>query len=311
LAYPSLITRVSGNQVKPGFDLIHVNEATLLSLGILAKWFFKLPLVVHVRSVQRSGNHWRSRFFSYLLRKYADEVICIDETVRRSLPVDLPCVVIHNGLILGETDAASKQGHSPITLGYVGSLLRLKGIYELLEAVRILALERGLKFKLLIFGENVRDLAGFRACALKCMGFCDDVEKDVKDFISRHALQDVIELRGFAPDVRDIYPLLDVLCFPSHLNAAGRPVFEAAFFGIPSLVAMDSPLDDAAQHEITALVIDRPTPQLIADALERLIRDDVLREELGCNARLWAQRYFDMGQNAEELYRVYRKILDR
>lgn len=306
----SFFALLKAKQVKPGFDLIHVNEATLLSLGILAKWFFKLPLVVHVRSVQRSGNHWRSRFFSYLLRKYADEVICIDDTVRRSLPADLPCVVIHNGLILAsEAVAASKQGHSPITLGYVGSLLRLKGIYELLEAVQILALERGLKFKLLIFGENVRDVAGFKAGALKCMGFCDDVEKDVEDFISRHALQDVIELRGFAPDVRDIYPLLDVLCFPSHLNAAGRPVFEAAFFGIPSLVAMDSPLDDAAQHEITALVIDRPTPQLIADALERLIRDDVLREELGCNARLWAQRYFDMDKNADQLFGIYSRIL--
>lgn len=306
----SLFTLLKVKQLESKFDLIHINEITLLPLGVIAKWFFKLPLVVHVRSLQRCGNNWRSRFVAFLLNKYADEVICIDETVRQSLPKDLACTIIHNGLMLDEkTHLECGKNHSPITLGFVGSLLRLKGIYELLEAVRILSLERGLKFRLFIYGENVRDASGLKASVLKCMGFSDDVQNDVADFICQHGLEDVIELRGFEPDVRNIYPLIDILCFPSHLNAAGRPVFEAAFFGVPSLVAMDTPQDDAAKHEVTALVIEQSTPQLIANSLERLICDNALRKRLGENAKQWAHEYFDVEKNAEKLCQVYRNIL--
>lgn len=306
----SLFVLIKAKRIVPRFDLIHINEATLLPLGVFAKRLFGLPLVVHVRSVQRAGNNWRSRYFSYLLRKYADEVICIDETVKQSLAQDLSCVVVHNGLILrGDEIQERRMERESVTLGYVGSLLRLKGIYELLEAIQILVIERGYKCKLLVFGENVRDLRGLKASVLIRAGFCDDVKKDVENFISRHGLQESIKLMGFAQDVRDIYPLIDILCFPSYLNAAGRPVFEAAFFGIPSLVAMENAPDDAARHEVTALVIEQPVPQSIADALERLIRDDDLRHTMGANARLWAQQYFDMRKNAEQLYRVYSRIL--
>lgn len=63
-----------------------------------------------------------------------------------------------------------------------------------------------------------------------------------------------MRLLGFVGDVRALYPKLDVLCFPSHLNAAGPSRFEAAFYGVPSVVAIDKPLPDAVLHGITGLL---------------------------------------------------------
>ncbi|PKO54943.1 MAG: glycosyltransferase family 1 protein [Betaproteobacteria bacterium HGW-Betaproteobacteria-2] len=294
------------------FELVHANEANVLLLGMFAKWLFKVPLVVHVRSVQRNDDGIRTRFLLRCLRRHADAVICIDQTVRRSLPAELDCIVIHNGLNLSGQNQSSLNAVRPkVTLGYVGNLLRLKGVYELLEAVRILSAEQHLDFKLLIYGENVRTTNQVKACVLKLLGFGADVEREIKDFVVKYQLQVVVELRGFVEDVRDIYPEMDILCFTSHLNAAGRPVFEAACFGIPSVVAMDTPPEDAIQHDVTGLVIERPEPQLIAEALARLISDEILRQRLGENARAWSQQYFDISRNAEKVYRLYESLMIR
>jgi len=81
------------------FDLIHVNEITLLPSALIAKWLFKLPMVVHIRSVQYPDlASWRSRWVFKLLDKMASELICIDETVRASVPSYIQTTVIHNSI---------------------------------------------------------------------------------------------------------------------------------------------------------------------------------------------------------------------
>ena len=60
------------------FDLVHINEITLLPLGIVAKRLLRVPLVVHVRSLQRKpGTGWRTAWINRLLKKHADIVIAI------------------------------------------------------------------------------------------------------------------------------------------------------------------------------------------------------------------------------------------
>ncbi len=81
----------------PDIDLIHLNEFTGLLPMWLAKRRYDVPVVVHVRSVARLDRKaLRSRFVNRVLRNNADAVIAIDETVRQSLPEDLPVEVIHN-----------------------------------------------------------------------------------------------------------------------------------------------------------------------------------------------------------------------
>ena len=295
------------------FDLVHVNEVTLLPVGLFAKYIFRIPMVVHVRSVQRGDvNDWRTRTLKRLLKSHANAVVAIDQTVAKSLGEGLDSLVIHNGLRvnINQTKTVAPRMGSEIRIGFLGVLIGLKGIYELLESIKILK-EREVRVKCLIAGENAREVHGIRGWLLKRAGFSRDVKSELLSYISKHKLQNEVQLLGFRDRVEELYSQLDILCFASHLNAAGRPVFEAAFYGVPSVVAVSDPFPDAVIHNVTGIAIPRPEPVLLANALQRLAEDEEFRLRLGRAARIWAYKNFSIENSARDVLEVYRLLIDQ
>lgn len=291
-----------------GHRIIHLNEMTLLPIGVLAKTWFRVPLVVHVRSLQADDfKGGMSRVVNRWLAKYADAVIAIDETVRRTLPADLAVDVVHNGMAVNVRPRAN--GNGVFRVGIVGFLLKLKGVYEFAEAARILLKERGIEVEFLVVGENARPLKGVKGWLLRKLEFAHDVRADLDCYIARHGLRSHVRLTGFVSDVQEVYRTLDVLCFPSYLNAAGRPVFEAAFFEVPSIVAIRNPPPDTIVHGETGLCIDGPDPIALADAIEYLYRNPDDRRRMGKNARRLAENNFDVSKNAGEIMGIYERVL--
>ena len=293
------------------FDLVHVNDVTLLPIGLIAKALFRVPMVVHVRSVQRgNSSDWRTQIFKRLLHTHANAVVAIDQTVAKSLGDGLNIAVIHNGLRVKENQKPSikPREKNKITIGFLGVLIGLKGIYELIEAIKILR-DRGVSVNCLIAGENARKTRGIKAWLLNKAGFSRDVRSEILSYITVHNLQNEVQLVGFLERVDELYEQLDILCFASHLNAAGRPVFEAAYYGVPSIVAITDPLPDSVVHEVTGLAIPRPEPILIADALQRLAEDEPLRLRLGKAAREWAHQNFSIENSASEMLKVYQSLI--
>jgi glycosyltransferase involved in cell wall biosynthesis len=302
--------RLSRSQT--AFDLIHVNEITLLPTAILARWIFKLPMVFHVRSVQYPDQtSWRARKVFKLLNKLASTVICIDETVRASVPGRLKTTVIHNGISIDSNLAKPQTGKQIVNVGMAGVLLRSKGVYEFLQAAGILVNERHRAIHFAIAGENARETAGLKQWLLKKLGFYEDVLTEAKRFVRENGLEQHVTFKGFLPDIRKFYPEMDVICFPSHLNACGRPVFEAALFGIPSIVAIKHPLEDAIIHGVTGLAIDHPSPVLLADAIDSLALNQNFRNTLGQQARDWALSHFSIENSAAQLLDIYFHILKK
>ncbi len=293
------------------YDLIHINEITLLPVGVVAKWLLRVPLVVHVRSLQRKpGSGWRTGWINGLLRRYADLVVAIDHTVAASLEADLPVRVIHNGLTVNQklSFSSAKSDQDLVRVGFLGVLIPLKGVFELIQAMRLLK-QRGVQVECVIAGENARHLSGIKAWILGKLGFARDVRAELEALIRREGLESHVKLLGFVQDVRELYPQLDILCFPSHLDAAGRPVFEAAFYSVPSVVAVSNPMPDALLHEVTGLAVPTPDPKLIADALQRLVKEPEFRRQLGRQAKVWAEETFAIDANAARMLDLYRHVL--
>ncbi len=70
----------------------------------------------------------------------AAAIVAIDENVRRSLPTTLDVQVIHNSFSVSKGSRDAKllkliQGIRPeaFTVGFVGNLLRVKGLFDLVE----------------------------------------------------------------------------------------------------------------------------------------------------------------------------------
>ena len=161
-------------------DLIHINDVTILWVGVLAKRLLRRPLVVHARSVQLP-----SRLPS-LAR--ADAVVAIDETVRASLPASVAVHVIHNGFTPAPSAPRMTRLHAgSLRIGMVGTLLALKGVFEFLEAAR-LVLAQGANADFILVGSNTRKLGGMKARVLQSLGFARDMESGVERFIAEHNL---------------------------------------------------------------------------------------------------------------------------
>ena len=289
------------------FDLIHCNEVTALFVGVVAKRMLRAPLLVHVRSLQRGASGGRiSGWLQGLLRSRADAVVAIDEAVRRTLPAQLPVEVIHNGMKV-PAQLPLRVSKGPFCVGIVGVLHRAKGVYELVEAARLLR-DRGVAVRVLIVGANVHQLSGLRGWLLRKLDFARDVRGELEAYVALHDLADVVEFTGFVADIRPIYSRLDAVCFPSHLDAPGRPVFEAALFGLPTIVAMRNPTRDVIVPFETGLCIDQPTPQAIADAIQTLARDRVAARRMGGQARQMALQRFESSVCATRMLALYRKL---
>jgi glycosyltransferase involved in cell wall biosynthesis len=296
-------------------DLIHLNEFTGLIPMLIARWLFGAPVVVHVRSVARADpGSVRTRWVNRIFKEKVAAVVAIDENVRASLPADLPVEVIHNAFTPAVDTAVDESlmarfrmlRPGSYKIGFVGNLLKVKGLYDLIEAARIVRGE-GVDAEFIIVGENARKLDGLKGSILKQFGLAQDVRADLERLIREYGLEDSFHLMGFTTDIQRVYQSLDMLCFPSHYDAPGRPIFEAAFSGIPSVVAVREPRPDTLVHGKTGLAVPPQDPQSLASAIMSLARDRERSRNLGAEACLMAHRNFDVRANSARLLDLYKR----
>nr|WP_295885357.1 glycosyltransferase family 4 protein [uncultured Devosia sp.] len=298
----------------PDIDLIHVNEFTGLIPWLVARHLFKVPTVVHVRSVARAGRSWRTRLVSSMLARHAEAVVAIDDTVRASLPSSLPVTVIHNAFSPKNVPADApplawpKLRAGSFKVGFVGNLLKAKGIGELIEAAGLLA-RRGLDIEFLIVGDDAAPSRGIKSRLLRALGLGQNMKAEVLTEIERLGIKNDVHMLGFSARIAEAYGRMDVLCFPSHFDAPGRPIFEAAFAGVPSIVALRAPKPDTLVDGVTGLAVPPRDAIALADAIARLAQDREQAKTMGAAARVMAHRNFDPSSNSANLLELYRSVL--
>lgn len=301
----------------PDIDLIHLNEFTGLLPMWLAKRRYNVPVVVHVRSVARLDRKaLRSRFINSILRDNVDAVIAIDETVRRSLPHDLPVEIIHNAfnpkrVVEPDAEVSARIARlrcGALRVGFVGNLLKVKGILDLVEAARIVK-RCGGTVEYVIVGDEARPSTSFKARLLHAFGLNQNIKAQIQAKIADYGLENDFHMLGFMSDIAQAYRYFDVLCFPSHFNAPGRPVFEAAFSGVPSIVAVTDPTDDTIIDGVTGMTIPPHMPERLAEAILACAVDRERTKGMGQEAKALAERNFSVERNAAELFHVFQKCV--
>jgi glycosyltransferase involved in cell wall biosynthesis len=76
---------------------------------------------------------------------------------------------------------------------------------------------------------------------------------------------------------------LDVVVFPNQGAGLGRPVMEAAAYGVPVVASGSRDGGGVVEPNVTALLVG-PDEHELAEALKRLVSDPVLRSRLGAEA---------------------------
>lgn len=301
---------------KGKIDVIHVNEVTEIIPGLLAKRLFRVPMVVHVRSPQWINQQsLRSRWVNGRLKSSANAIIAINETTRATMPAELNVDVIQNSFTPKRSPdpdpsmlyKLEKLRASSLKIGFVGNVQVSKGILELLEAARLLK-EQDADVEFVIVGGHTRVDKGLKGWVLSKAGLVQDVVEELQQRIKQYGLEQSFHLLGATSDIQCVYERLDVITFPSHFDAPGRPVFEAAFSAVPSIVCVSRPLSDTLVHNVTGLAIPARDPVALSEAIRHfeMNRDDVKR--MGREAQKLAIDNFEPARNASRLFDVYKRV---
>jgi len=301
----------------PGIDLIHVNEAVYIIPALIAKYLFKAPLVVHVRSLnQMDQRSMRTRFLTHILGRHADAIVAINENTRATLSPELPVDVIQNSFtaklaphpdpqIVAKLDALRSGS---LKVGFIGNLHHSKGLFDMVEAAKLIR-EAGRDVEFLIVGGVTIEDKGLKAWALARAGLAQNVRAELVSRVERDGLVNSFHLLGATLDIKYIYDRLDVLLFPSHYDAPGRPVFEAAFSAVPSIVSVHKPYPDTLVDGETGIAIPAKDPAALAHAILYFADRPEEVRRMGVNARRLANNNFYPPTNARKLLGVYERVL--
>lgn len=308
-----LNARRKWNQV----DLIHVNECVYIIPALLGKRIFRAPLVVHVRSLARTDRRSkRTRWLHATLARKADAVVAIDESTRATLPDELSVDVVHNSFtakrapipdqhIIGKLDALRPDS---LKVGFVGNLHYSKGLFEMIEAAKLIR-QAGRDVEFLIVGGVTLKDKGLMAWMLAHAGLAQNVQGELTARVQREGLSDCFHLLGATLDIKYVYDRIDVLLFPSHYDAPGRPVFEAAFSSVPCIVSVSKPRADTLVHGETGLAIPAHDPVKLAEAILYFADHPSEVQRMGASAKKLADSNFDPATNARKLLAVYTRVI--
>ena len=173
-------------------------------------------------------------------------------------------------------------------------LIRDKGIYEFVEAAELLK-KRGLAVRFWLAG----DLDPGNPTSLK------------GEELSAWLKADVIEVLGHRNDIAHVFAQSNIVVLPSYYRE-GLPkvLIEAAACGRP-VVTTDMPgCRDAIEREVTGLLVPPRDVVALADAIERLLSDPELCEQMGRSSRQLAEREFTIDKVISAHLDIYYELLD-
>ena len=202
---------------------------------------------------------------------------------------------IYNGLDLGQfrlRRPARFDSSVPVILS-VARLVDKKGLGDLIAAARILR-ERGCSFHLEIIGSG-------------------PLEQVLRAQIEQLGLRNRVTLLGAQPQkmVRLAYQRADIFVLPCVVTAEGdrdgipTVLVEAMASGVPVVSTPVSGIPELIDPERDGLLVEPNSPNLLADALERLLGDPGLQNRLARAARVKVEERFSISHSASQLLSVF------
>jgi len=130
---------------------------------------------------------------------------------------------------------------------------------------------------------------------------------DPRRIVARLGITDRVHFTGWVDEELKpaLYAGAEAFLFPSLYEGFGLPPLEALSCGTPVIVSDRSALPEVVDGG--GLCVDPEDTSALASAMERLLRDRALREQLQ-RAALTHARRFDWSRTAEQTRNVYRAV---
>jgi colanic acid/amylovoran biosynthesis glycosyltransferase len=139
-----------------------------------------------------------------------------------------------------------------------------------------------------------------------------DFDTNFGELADRLGIRELVSTTGaISPsEVVERMKASDVLCVPSFAEGLPVVIMEAAATGLAVVATGISGIPELIEHEVTGLLTVPARPDVLADALDRVLLDPELRERLAHNARRRVEELHDSTKNAIVLQRLFLGIDD-
>jgi glycosyltransferase involved in cell wall biosynthesis len=307
-------------KIRPHIVHGHTPKGGLLSM--LGSWWCGVPLrVYHIHGlpmVTATGlKRWLLRSAEKISCMAASQVYCVSNSVRDLAVAEGLCPakkikVLLNGTING-IDAASRFNpdrldasvrsdvrracnipNDALVIGFIGRIVRDKGIVELASAWSILRKEFP-NLHLLMIGPFEPQ---------------DPVPADVEQQLRN---DDRIHLVGMkaAEEIPDYCVAMDILALPSYREGFNTVLLEASAMRLPVVSSRVPGCIDGIVEGETGVLVPCHDAVALADALRNYLSNPELRQRHGNAGRIRVLRDFRPGDLSQAIYQEYVRLLER
>ena len=294
---PGTILKIARHIDEKNIDLVVVNTNRDLRLGGIAKMISRRkPVIINRRGLPAFRKKLRHKISS----KFADFFLVPSEDLKKSLlnfgwfSAD-KIKVIPNFVNVEKIRQLSQEKcdiqmetDAPI-IGAVANLVGQKALHTLIEATAILS-DREIKCRTVIVGDG----------PLK------------KSLLQVARKLDVMERIFFPGFFKNPFPLVKqfyVLALPSIFEPFGQVLIEAAALGIPSVASDVGGIPEVVVNGETGILVPPENPSALADAIENLIKDRTLRDEMSAKAMERA-KLFDVSIVAPQVEEFFKYAIN-
>lgn len=263
------------------FDIIHCQHR------------YYVPIIHSLKLKNIKIVYTANNYFDDIYQKFirADAIVGISPTIFDNL---VKTMKSQKGKILtinyGVTEIVNRYPINGYRVGYIGRIIKEKGILELVHAIRILK-NKFPDIKLLIFGEG-KD------------------KNDVLNLINKYGLQDNIELKGVKINLEEIYKSIKIMVLPSKMNE-GLPIsiLECLINKIVVIATSQGAVKDIIKDGQTGFLIDLPSPDAIAQKLEYVFKNYEQFDDLKNNAYQLVKEEYSLSKMLESYHTLYSKLI--
>lgn len=281
---------------------LHTHDSPAHTFAYLAASFFglKIPLIVHRRVDFPIGKNllssWKYNAHS------VSQIICVSDYIRHLITPDIrqpdKLVTVHSGIDLQRFELADNS----LKTNRLRSEFQIPSHHFLIVNIAAIAPHKDYFTFVKTAEKLIHD--DFPATFLAIGGDGGELAQ-IRQFIQEKKLEDRVILTGFRKDVPQILPELDLLLFTSKTEGLGTSILDAFACGVPVVATNAGGIPEVVEAGVTGLVCEVGDAECLADAVRKLLTDNILRSKLVENAKRRVQQ-FSKSAMASAILEIYR-----
>ena len=227
---------------------------------------------------------------------HVDAFICVSKQVydAQVIPtISYKYHLVYNGINTHRFPTIESKHKEPkqFIVGYAGRITENKGIYELLEAIKILHSDNS-DIRLRICGDGIHD----------------DIQ-ELHHYIMQYDMKDYVEYIGFQQDMNRFYRFIDCLVAPSKVREAfGLVLCEAMYCKVPVIASTSGAQGEIIENGVSGILIDAVNSEVIAKSIQKLMQDDVIRVSMVDQGYKRVESTFTIAKMVDSIVTIIRNL---